>query len=130
MLTVTPLYGSVLVALIIFLAYRVTTFRRGESIALGDDQSSWGMKRAIRAHANAVENIPAAILLLLMLELNSLTPWLLHLLGVSLVTARIIHAQGLSRKSGPSFGRFYGTILTWLVMLAMVVLNLILLVIR
>lgn len=128
MLSVSPIYGSLLVALLIFLAYRVTTFRRGESIALGDEKGSWEMKRAIRAHANAMENIPAALILLVMLEINQLNPIFLHILGAGFLVARVLHAKGISQKSGPSFGRFYGTILTWLAMLTMVVLNILIVV--
>lgn len=124
MLSVTPIYASLLVALVIFLAYRVTGFRRGEAIALGDEKGSWEMKRAVRAHANAIENIPLALVLLLILEINQLNPLFLHVLGISVLVARVLHAQGLSKKSGPSFGRFYGTILTWLSLLTMIVLNL------
>ena len=123
MLRFTPIYAGLLACLIIYLAYRVTIFRRSEAVALGDDKGSNAMKRAVRAHANAVENTPIALLLLLMLELNHLTPWLLNASGMLLIAGRGLHAWGLSQRTGPSFGRFYGTILTWLSILIMAVLN-------
>lgn len=123
LLPVTPFYISLLAFLIIFLAYRVTTFRRGEKIALGDESGSKAMKSAVRAHANAVENIPLALLLLVTLELNSLNPLLLHIFGVVLVLSRIAHAWGLTKSNGPSAGRFYGTLFTWLTVMIMAVLN-------
>jgi uncharacterized membrane protein YecN with MAPEG domain len=123
MLRFAPVYGGLLVLLVIFLAYRVTTFRQGEKIFLGDDKGSNDMKGAVRAHGNAVENIPLGIALLLMLELNQLTPWLLHVFGASFFVARLLHAWGLSSKNGPSFGRFYGTLLTWLALIGMAVVN-------
>ncbi|MDX1453092.1 MAG: MAPEG family protein [Oleiphilaceae bacterium] len=106
------------------MAYRVVTFRRGEGIALGDEKGSRAMKSAVRAHANAVENIPVALVLLLMLELNHLTPWLLNVFGIVLLASRVAHAWGLSRANGPSPGRFYGTAITWLCMAAMAAVNL------
>lgn len=124
MLRFTPIYGSLLVILVLFLAYRITGFRRRENVGLNENNASPQMRCAIRAHANAVENIPLALLLLLFLELNQLTPWLMHIFGLSLLLARGLHAWGLSRHSGPSFGRFYGTALTWLCMAAMAVVNL------
>jgi len=130
MLSISPVYSSLLIALIVFLAYRVTLFRRGEGIALGDATASNAMKRAVRAHANATENIPASLILLLMLELNQLTPWLLHLFGVVLLVGRFAHAWGLSRRTGPSKGRFYGTSLTWLCLACMLVVNLLLVLTR
>lgn len=124
MLRFTPIYGSLLVMLVLFLAYRITIFRRQEKVGLNDNNASDKMRCAIRAHGNAVENIPLALLLLLFLELNQLTPWLMHVFGVSLLIARGLHAWGLSTNSGTSFGRFYGTALTWLCMAAMAVVNL------
>ncbi len=130
MLTFSPIYASLLVALILFLAYRVVTFRRGEGVSLGDEKGSAAMKRAVRAHANAVENIPAALILLVLLELNHLNPWIFHVFGIVLVVARVLHAWGLSRANGPSFGRFYGTALTWLCMAGMAVVNILVVVTR
>ena len=129
MLSVSPLYISLLALLIIVLAYRVTTFRRGEKIALGEESCSKAMMSAIRAHGNAVENIPIAALLLLMLELNSLNPLLLHALGVVLVVSRVAHAWGLTKRNGLSSGRFYGTLFTWLVIVLMLILIILILII-
>ena len=130
MLSISPIYASLLIILIIFLAYRVTTFRRSEGISLGDGTSSKAMKSAIRAHANAVENIPVALVLLLMLELNQLAPWILHVFGLSLLISRLAHAWGLSKRNGPTLGRFYGTLFSWVCMLLMVVVNLLLILSR
>ncbi len=130
MLFVSPIYASILIGLIIFLAYRVTTFRRAEGVALGDEKGSKAMRSAVRAHANAVENIPAALVLLLMLELNHLNPIITHAFGVALVLSRFAHAYGLSKRNGPSKGRFYGTLITWVTMLAMVIINLVIMIVR
>lgn len=123
MLRFAPMYAGLLAILIIFLGYRVTTFRRAEKKSTEQNECSVAMRCAIRAHANALENIPLALLLLLMLELNHLNPILTNLLGSMLVVGRVLHAWGLSRFDGPSPGRFYGMILTWLSMLGMAVLN-------
>tara|TARA_R110001592_G_scaffold138511_5_gene357713 strand:- start:15282 stop:15671 length:390 start_codon:yes stop_codon:yes gene_type:complete len=129
MLSISPIYIGLLALLIIVLAYRVTTFRGAEKISLGENNSSKEMKSAIRAHGNAVENIPIAALLLLMLELNSLNPLLLHVFGVVLVLSRVMHAWGLSKRNGASPGRFYGTLFTWLLIVAMLILNILILLI-
>ena len=130
MLSVSPIYISLLTLLIIFLAYRVTTFRRSEKISLGDNNGSKAMKSAIRAHANAVENIPIAAVLLLMLEINAVNSILLHLFGLILLLSRYAHAWGLSKKNGATPGRFYGTLFTWLCVVVMLVVNLIVVFIR
>ena len=130
MLSVSPIYISLLALLIIILAYRVTTFRRGEKISLGDQNGSKAMKGAVRAHANAVENIPLAALLLVMLEINTVNPILLHIFGLILVLSRYAHAWGLSKKNGPTPGRFYGTLFTWLCIVVMSLINLVVVFIR
>jgi len=126
MLFLSPIYSSVLIVLIIFLAYRVTLFRRAEGIPIGDTGCSKAMKRAIRTHANSVENIPLAILLLMILELNNLAPWLLHSCGSVLVLSRFSYAWGMYRQEGLSPGRFLGTLFTWLCLLLMVAINVLL----
>lgn len=78
-----------------------------------------GMERAVRVHANFVEYVPLALLLLLLAELNGLRDPLLHACGVTLLASRILHAHGLGATSGRSFGRFWGTAGTWLVILAL-----------
>lgn len=129
MLTVSAIYTSLLALLIIVLAYRVTSFRRAEKIPLGQHNSSKAMKSAIRAHANAVENIPISVLLLISLELNSLNPILLHVFGAVILLSRIAHAWGLSKKNGPSPGRFYGTLFTWLCIVLMLIVNVVVVII-
>jgi len=122
-LAVTPIYLSLLALLIIFLAYRITLFRRSEGIGLGEEKGSKAMRGAVRAHANAVENVPLALLLLAALELNSLNPLLLHIFGIVLLLSRMAHAYGLCKTIGPSPGRFYGTLFTWLCIVIMAILN-------
>ena len=123
MLRFAPIYAGLLAILIIFLGYRVTTFRRAEKKSTEANDCSVSMRLAVRAHANALENVPIALVMLLMLELNHLNPILTNILGIMLVVGRVLHAWGLSRFDGPSFGRFYGMILTWLSMLGMAILN-------
>jgi uncharacterized membrane protein YecN with MAPEG domain len=124
MLTLSPIYGSLLALIVLVLALRVVKFRRAEKVGFGHENGSRALQCAIRAHANAVENIPLAMLLLVMLELNHLAPWIQHLLGFVLVLGRTLHAWGLSTSSGVSPGRFYGTLLSWFVLLAMIIINL------
>jgi len=121
MMHITGLYAALGALLIFGLALRVMRLRHKLKIGLGSGGEE-GLARAIRAHANAVEYLPIALLLLLIVELNETRAWLLHLFGVTLIVARILHALGLSARSGYSFGRLVGTALTMLVILAMALL--------
>lgn len=129
-LTFTPLYAAFLALLVIVLALRVVNFRRNEQVGFGYETGSRAMQCAVRAHANAVENIPLALVLFLLLELNGLQTWMLHTFGGLIVLARLMHAWGLSNSKNITFGRFYGTALTWITMLAMLLVNVMIVVTR
>jgi uncharacterized membrane protein YecN with MAPEG domain len=118
---ITGIYVALATLLVLILAGRVSTGRGTTKVGIGDGGDHELLKR-IRAHANAVENLPLALLLLLMLELNQTQPLWLHVFGCVLIVGRILHAIGLSRSSKESIGRFLGTLLTWGVMLVMALL--------
>lgn len=118
---ITGIYAALAVLLILLLAARVSLRRKEAKVGIGDGGDA-ALLRRIRAHANAVENVPFALLLLLVLELNQTRPLWLHVFGCVLIAGRILHAIGLSRSSMVSSGRFLGTLLTWGVMLVMALL--------
>lgn len=121
MMHITGLYAALGALLILLLAARVIWLRNSRKVGIGsggDEQ----LARAIRAHANAIEYLPIALLLLLILELDQTRPALLHLFGIVLIVARVLHALGLSAKSGYSAGRAIGIVITFLVILAMALL--------
>jgi hypothetical protein len=115
---ITLLFAALSGLLLLVLLGRVSRLRHGRRIGFGDGGDP-DLARAIRVHANFVEHVPFALLLLGLLELNGLAaPWL-WAFGSALLVARLLHAAGLSKSSGASFGRLYGTALTWLAILAM-----------
>ncbi len=116
--TITLLFASLHVLLMIVLLVRISRHRHGQSIGLGDGGDAV-LARKIRVHGNFIEHAPFALLLLALLELSGLAaPWLWGF-GSALLLGRVLHAVGLSRSGGRSPGRFWGTALTWLVLLAM-----------
>jgi len=115
---ITMLYAGLCTLLVLALAARVVQVRLRARIGIGDGGDA-ELARRIRVHANAVENLPLALLLLGGIELNGTQDELVHLFGATLLIARIGHAWGLSRSSGTSLGRFFGTLATWLIMAAL-----------
>jgi uncharacterized membrane protein YecN with MAPEG domain len=121
---ITSLYASLCAVLIIGLAFNVVAQRRGNKVGLGD-KGKEPLTLAIRTHANAIEYVPIGLLLILILELNGARSAMLHGLGSALLIGRVLHAWGLSHSAGTSFGRYYGTLITWLVILGAAAINLI-----
>jgi len=118
---ITGIYVALATLLVLVLAGRVSTGRGATKTNLGDGGHPDLILR-IRAHANALENLPLALLLLLMLELNQTRPLWLHVFGCVLIAARIAHAIGMSMSGREGFGRLIGTAVTWLLMLVMALL--------
>ncbi len=117
-LPVSSIYVVIATILIVVLLLRVAQLRNARKIGIGDGGDKT-LAKAIRVHANAVECLPIALLLLVMLELSGAAAGWLHGLGSGLIVARLLHAHGLSRRSGYSFGRFFGTLLTLTIILVM-----------
>lgn len=113
---VTAVYAGMLTIFILILAFSVVQARQAAALPLGDgadDEDDDTLLRRVRAHANAVENVPLALLLMLLLELNGASSVFLHVLGSALLAGRVLHAQGLAQSAGASFGRLVGSLLTW-----------------
>jgi len=113
---ISSMYIGLLALLMLTLAYLVVKMRQRFKVGIGDDGHE-PLMLAIRTHANAVEYIPIALLLLICLENTWQLPWLTHLMGSTLLLGRVLHAVGLSRSKGESKGRFWGVVLTWLMIL-------------
>ena len=115
---ITMLYAGLCTILVVILGLRVVRFRFRHKIGLGDGGNP-DLQRRVRVHANAIENLPLALLLLGGMELNGYSPSLVHGFGATLFVSRAAHAWGLSHSSGTSRGRFLGSLFTWMLMLAM-----------
>jgi uncharacterized membrane protein YecN with MAPEG domain len=115
---ITMLYAGLCAILVVVLGLRVVLFRFRHKIGIGDGGNT-ALQRRVRVHANAIENLPLALLLLGGMELNGYPSGLIHGFGGTLFASRLAHAWGLSHSSGTSKGRFLGTLFTWLLMLAM-----------
>lgn len=121
---ITGLYVALAALLVVFLAYRVAAVRVARRIALGSGEDRL-LEQRMRAHGNAVEYLPLALLQLALVELAGHAAWVVHLCGAVLIVSRLLHAWGLSRHYGKSIGRLIGIVGTWAVMLAMAVLLLV-----
>lgn len=115
---VSFLYAGLLGLLLIALSAQVVLARRRYRVGLGTGNED-GLQQAVRVQANFCEYVPFAVLLLVLAEITALPGPAVHAAGLVLIVSRVLHATGLSGSPGRSFGRFYGTAGTWLVIIAL-----------
>ena len=110
-LNITPYYAAILALLFIALSVRTIKTRREHKVAIGDGGEK-SILRASRVHANFSEYVPFTILLIAMLEMQTYSQWIIHGLCIALVTARAIHAYGVSQANEDFRFRIFGTATT------------------
>lgn len=108
---VTPFYAAILAVIFIALSFRTLLLRRARGIPIGtaDDPV---LARAARAHANFSEYVPLTLLLLYFLETRTNAGMGLHVLCVSLIVGRLVHAYGVSQVDEDYRFRVFGMVIT------------------
>lgn len=117
---ITSIYASLSALLIVRLSLSVIKLRRKYKIIIGDAENQ-ELQLAIRTHSNAVEYIPLALMLLLTLELNEAPEILIHVLGITLLIGRILHAWALPTKDLKQ--RILGMQITIYLIIGLAILN-------
>jgi len=116
-LKAAAIYIALNALILLALSYNVGRHRaRTDSLtpgAMGDEI----LVRAIRAHGNAGEYMPLAMLMLVVLALLNAPLALIHGLGAAFTVGRLAHAAGMFRDKHPNAVRFTGNLLTGLVYL-------------
>jgi uncharacterized membrane protein YecN with MAPEG domain len=120
MLNVTALYTGILLVMLVVLSVYVVKGRWSNKVGLGDGANEDMLKR-MRTHANFIEYVPLALLGMYLLEVTKHGAIVLHVLGIALVVARLLHAYGMNRRS-PNFGRAGGATLTLIILLVEAIL--------
>ena len=120
---ITAAYASFLTLLYVYLSIRIISIRRGKKISLGTGADKQ-LERAIRVHSNFSEYVPLSLLLILMLELQSVNYIIVIFLGFLLLVGRCIHAYGVSQQQEDFRLRVYGMILTFMTLIFSSVINL------
>ena len=113
-MTITLLYAGLLSLWLLVLSGRVIAIR-SQGISLGDGGNPVLLRR-IRAHGNFAEYVPMILVMIGFLELSQLSSVLIHIMGETLLVARLLHGYALSFSESFKFGRFWGTALTFLLL--------------
>jgi uncharacterized membrane protein YecN with MAPEG domain len=93
---ITAFYASLLTLLFLLLSARVISQRREARVEIGHGESAQLLRR-MRVHANFAEYVPMALILMALAESLKAPSILIHLLGLVLIAARVMHAYGLSQ---------------------------------
>lgn len=114
---ITALYAGLLVPIFVLLSFRVIAVRRGQKISVGDAGDA-NLLRRIRVHANFAEYVPLGLILMGLAESLKTNSWLLHVLGIALIVARLCHAYGMSQAKDILPLRVAGVVTTFTVLIA------------
>lgn len=111
-LSASPLYAALIALLFCALSVRTLLLRRKYQVALGTGKNVL-LQKAIRAHGNCAEYAPLGILLLVLVDLLWANSLLVHVLGLSLLLGRALHAFGVSQAEENYVFRVSGMALTF-----------------
>ena len=101
------LYAGILGLISVGVAFPAGRLRGKLGVSIGDGGSK-DLLLAMRRHANFVEAVPIALILLVLLELNGVSKIAIHSLGAALVLFRICHAFGIKAETMKGVGRTLG----------------------
>ncbi len=113
LLPVTSMTAVFAGALILLLTIKVIRLRRRDGVVLGDNDDRI-LAKAIRGHANAVEQLPIALILMGLAEAQDGSTVLLLLAAALLVAGRTMHGIYFAIHGTHWRLRMYGMLLTLL----------------
>lgn len=110
----TLLYAGLAGLLLVILSFNIMqNWVRVTGQGRETDQS---MRRAERLLSTFVEYVPLGLILLTLIEMKDVPPFILHILGTSLVAGRLIHAYGSNDIPAAGLLRFIGAQMTYLML--------------
>jgi uncharacterized membrane protein YecN with MAPEG domain len=113
-LPITALYAGLMGLWLLGLAYAVIRQRRRNDVSIGDGGVD-ALAQAVRAHGNACEYIPMALILLGLAEGMGASGGVLHGFGSLLVAGRLLHGGYFLAGARVLKARVVGMILTMVV---------------
>ena len=106
--SVTALLGGIIILL---LTIKVIQLRRQGGVVLGDNDDR-ALTKAIRGHANAVAQLPIALIIMGLAELQGGNSGLLGLGAAALIIGRLLHGIYFAHDGTHWRLRFFGMMLT------------------
>jgi uncharacterized protein len=91
---ITSIYAAILAIMMTALSSHVSAQRGKAKVSILDGGNA-ELQLRMRRHGNFVENVPMAVLLMLLAELDGVGSNWIHAAGILLVAGRVLHAIGL-----------------------------------
>lgn len=110
----TLLYAGLLGLLLVLLSFNI--MQNWMRVTGHGQETDRDMRRAERLLSSFVEYVPMALILMALIELKGTPAIILHILGIVLVSARVLHAYGSNDIPGSGLLRFIGAQLTFLML--------------
>jgi len=110
-LPITSLTAFLAGIIILLLTIKVIRIRRRDGVVLGDNNDR-ALSKAIRGHANAVEQLPIALILMGLAEVQGGSNALLWLCAAMLIVGRLMHGIYFAHHGTPWQLRMFGMGLT------------------
>ena len=115
-LAAVALYAGLNALVLVWLSVQTGRIRQRAKVSIGDGGDP-RLIRVMRGHANAIEIVPVALILLLLLALLDAPAWAMHALGLALTVGRVLHALHFTAADAPGWQRGVGFGLSALVLL-------------
>ena len=110
------LYAGLNALVLIWITTATGRLRGKLKIFVGDGAHPH-MIRIMRGHANAIETIPIALILMLLMAVYGAPLFVIHGFGIALTLGRILHAVHFIAADAPGWQRVVGAVLSLLVVL-------------
>ena len=120
-LEITSLYAAVATILFLVLTYRTIIMRANKKISILHN-GDMDLALRMRQHGNFIENVPLALILMGIVEIQGAGNVWLHTIGILLIVARIMHPIGLKIENPAHPLRILGGLGTHAALLIAVVL--------
>jgi uncharacterized protein len=91
---ITSIYAAILAIIMIVLSTHISMQRGKANVSILDGGNA-ELQLRIRRHGNFIENVPMALILMFLAELDGVGSNWIHAAGLLLVGGRIFHAIGL-----------------------------------
>lgn len=103
------LYAGLNALILFWLMVETGRTRMRERVAMGDGGNP-RLIRVMRGHANAIEIVPVALIILLVLAILGAPAWAIHVLGLVLTLGRLFHAMHFIATDAPRWQRAAGAL--------------------